>query len=235
MEETQEAIVFDATAAPRALVLQKRQYNTIIIAGIAIALLFDAVVSNLVITKNMDLLWRVFFSRIIIWGTLPLLYQYAHNVEDRPFLLWKEKKQNIYVYIAAIGVLFAFSTIALSISSIPRRLGFHDNYTVLKHWDILLKQNKPMLVFVCLTAGVTEELLIRGYVYPRLCLLFKSGYIPVIVSALMFSYWHLGYENLGECIFTFLFGLTSALCYQKYRNIKILMIFHFLYDLMVSI
>jgi len=235
MEETPEEIMIDVTADAPMLVLQKRQYNTIIIAGIAIAVLFELVFGNLVLTKSLLPIFRLFLSRVIIWATLPLLYLYAMKVENRPFLLWKEKKQNIYVYIAAIGVLFALVTVAQGVSNMPRRLGYHDDYTILRHMDTLLKQNKPILVFVCLTAAITEELLIRGYVYPRLCLLFKSQYVPMIISALLFSYWHLGYENLSEWIFTFLFGLVTALCYRKYHNIKILMISHFLYDLMVSV
>ncbi|MBS1528521.1 MAG: CPBP family intramembrane metalloprotease [Bacteroidetes bacterium] len=86
---------------------------------------------------------------------------------------------------------------------------------------------------ICLTAGVVEKLTIRGFVLPRLSLIFESKYIPIIISSILFSLLHIGYRNVGECIFTFLFGLMSALCYEKFRNIKVLMIFHFLFDLMI--
>ncbi|MDB5135589.1 MAG: amino terminal protease self-immunity, partial [Mucilaginibacter sp.] len=203
------------------------------IAGIAIALLFYPIMGTLVLSKSMNPLWRIFLSRIIIWGTLPLLYKYALKVEGRPFFLWPEKKQNIFFYVVAIVALFALIYVAHVISSIPTRLGFHDNYTMLKYWKSILKQNKAMLVFVGITAGITEELLLRAYVLPRLSLLFKTGYWPVIISSLLFSLLHLSYGSLTECIFTFLFGAVSALCYQKYQNIKVLMVFHAAYDLLV--
>jgi membrane protease YdiL (CAAX protease family) len=193
MEEIQDTAVIDGATDNRIFVLQKRQYNTIIIAGIAIAVLFDAVVGTLVLTKSIDPPLRLFLSRLLMWGTLPLLYLYAVKVEDRPFLLWTEKARNVWFYIAAIAVLFFLTYCGVMISAIPRLLGFHDNYTIMKHWNEQLKHDKPMIVFVCLTAGFTEELLIRGYVLPRLCLLFRSAYMPIIISSLIFSLLHLGY------------------------------------------
>ena len=219
----------------QALILQKRQFNAIIIAGIAIAVLFYPVVGSLLLFKSIYPVWRVILSRVIIWTSVPLVYQYAVKIEGREFFIWKETKRNIYFYIAVIAVLFVLIFGAQIISSIPRRFGFDDNLKVLKDWNKLLKQNMVLLVFVCLTAGITEELLLRAYIFPRLSLIFKSGYLPVLISSLLFSLMHLGYGNLSECIFTFLFGLICAVCYQKYRNIKVLIIFHFLYDLLIFI
>ncbi|HTD97904.1 MAG TPA: CPBP family intramembrane glutamic endopeptidase [Mucilaginibacter sp.] len=218
------------------LILPKRRYGTlIIIAGIAIAILFYPVVGTLVLNKKMDPVFRIFISRLIIWATLPLVYRYAVKVEQRDFLLWKETTRRTYFYIAAVAVLFLLIFGAQIIASVPRYLGFHDNVVVLKYWNDMLRHHLFLFVFTCFTAGVTEELLIRGYVLPRLSLLFKSGYQPVIISSLLFSLLHIGYRNLGECIFTFVFGIICAVCYQKYRNIKLLMLFHFLYDLIILV
>jgi uncharacterized protein len=214
--------------------ITKRQYNTIILTGIGIAILFYPVVEDLIYLKSVSPLVRWFFSRLLMWTTLPLLYQYGLKVENRSFLIWKEKAGSIYFYIAVIAVLMSLTMFANGISYIPSRLGFHDNYKILRYYDNLLRQNKGMALFTCITAGTTEELVIRGYVYPRLCLFFKSVNIPVVISSLIFSLMHLGYGCLSECIFTFLFGVMCAVCYQKYRNIKVLIIFHFLYDLLVS-
>lgn len=233
MEETPEAVTMDVTADARMLVLQKRQYNTIIIAGIAIAILFRPVTGTLVLTKGMSPILRLLCSDILAWTTLPLLFIYATKVEDRDFFLWKEKVQTIWFYIAAIAVLFVLAFCAHLIASVPRQLGYHDNYTVMRYWHTLLKNEKPMLVFTCITAGFTEELLMRAYVLPRLYLLFKSSYLPIIISALIFSLLHLGYGSLSECIFTFVFGLICALFYKKFQSIQVLIIFHFLYDLLV--
>jgi len=42
---------------------------------------------------------------------------------------------------------------------------------------------------------------------------------------------HLGYKTLSEVIFSFLIGVVMAYHYQKYRNIKVVIIVHFLVDL----
>jgi len=223
--------MIEETIDVQSLVVQKRQYNTIIIAGIAIAILFHPVLGTLVISKSMAPTFRVLLSEIITWGTLPVLYLYAIKVEDRRFVLWEERSKTVWFYIASIAILFVLTYCAGFIAHIPKWLGYHDNYTVLKYYKTLFKGDKPLLVFICLSAGFTEELLMRAYVLPRLFMLLKGNYLPIIVSALIFSLLHLGYGNLSECIFTFCFGVICALFYKKYRNIQILIIFHFLYDL----
>lgn len=231
MEEIQDTLVIDDTAIIQDLTIQKRQYNTIILAGICIAVLFHQVAGAYIIVKSLPPVWRLLTSDLVMWSTLPLLYYYAKKVEGRDFFLWKEKARNLWFYIAAITVLYIMVSSGNLIASIPRRLGYHDNYTVMKYWRVIIKSNRPLLFFTCLTAGFTEELQMRAYVLPRLSLLFKSEYWPVVISALIFSFLHLGYWNLSECIFTFVFGLICAMFYKKYQNIQVLIILHFLYDL----
>lgn len=212
--------------------IAKRQYNTIVLTGIGIAILFHPVLGTLILNKNILPLWRLLISTAVTWITLPVLYQYAVKVEDRPFLLWEERTRNIFFFIISLIVLYLLSIGAQLISIIPFKLGFHDDYKVMHYWNAIIKQNKIVLIFICVSAGTTEELLLRGYVLPRLTLLFKSTYMPAILSALIFSLLHLGYGNLSECIFTFLFGLICAVYYIKYQNITVLIVFHFLFDLL---
>ena len=214
-------------------IIARRQYNTIIITGIGITILFSPVIGALVIPKSLTPDLKLLCSDLLRWATLPLLYLYATKVEDRDFFLWKGKRQTILFFIAAITILFILAAFDHLISSIPRLLGFHDNYTVSRYWRAILKADRPLLVFTCLTAGFTEELQVRAYILPRLSLLFKNDHLPVLISALIFSLLHLGYGNLSECIFTFIFGLMCAMFYKKYQNIQILIIFHFLYDFLV--
>jgi len=210
----------------------KRQYNTIILAGIGIAILFHPVIGTLFFFKNLLPLWRLIISTALTWVTLPVLYQYAIKVEDRPFLLWHEQRRTFIFFIGSIIVLFILAFCAEFISWIPWKLGFHDDYKVMRYWNAIIKQNKLLVFFICISAGTTEELLLRGYILPRLTLLFKSAYVPILISALIFSLLHLGYGNLSECIFTFLFGLICAVYYTRYQNITVLIAFHFLFDLL---
>lgn len=86
-------------------------------------------------------------------------------------------------------------------------------------------------IFTCFTAGVTEELIFRGYIMTRLSLLFKNNYMPIILSALAFSALHYGYKSLRELIFAFLIGILFGTYYQRYRNIKVLIAAHFMVDI----
>lgn len=220
----------------QALILPKNRYNTaIIICGIIIAVLLDMLLYVLVPGKGMSATERWFISRLACWTTLPFLYLYSVKVEGRDFLLWKERSYRTYFYIAAVAILLLITSFIQVISNIPHYLKFNDNYIEMRYVTTLMRRNRMLFVFTCITAGITEELTIRGYVLPRLSLLFKSEYIPILISAFLFSFIHFGYYNLSEIIFTFTFGLVSALFYHKYRNIKMLMIFHFLYDLVINL
>ena len=86
------------------------------------------------------------------------------------------------------------------------------------------------MIMTAITAGVVEELIFRAYLVPRLEVIFKNKYMPVIFSALMFSALHLGYYSWHELLFTFLFGIVFAIHYQWYRNISILIITHAIID-----
>lgn len=87
------------------------------------------------------------------------------------------------------------------------------------------------MLFTAVTAGVTEELIFRGYVLTRLSLVFKNKYISLIVSAIAFASLHYSYRSLREYIFTFLIGILFGFYYQKYRNIKVLIVVHFMIDI----
>jgi membrane protease YdiL (CAAX protease family) len=45
-------------------------------------------------------------------------------------------------------------------------------------------KKKLLLVFTCLTAGITEEIIFRGYLLPRLEILLKNKNLSVIISSL---------------------------------------------------
>jgi membrane protease YdiL (CAAX protease family) len=218
------------------LTIPRKMYNVaIIVMGIVIAVFFDILLYLFFVRKGMEPIERWYISRLVCWLALPFLYLYSVKIEGRNFLLWEEKPYRTYFYIAAVAVLLLTTEGMILLSKIPHYLKFNDDYKEMIRVDSLMRRSKMLLVITCITAGVTEELTIRGYVLPRLTLLFKSDYVPVIISALLFASIHIGYNNLSELIFTFVFGIVSAIFYNKYRNLKILMIFHFLYDLAINL
>ena len=101
--------------------------------------------------------------------------------------------------------------------------------------DELMKifRNDPFLmVFTCVTAGFVEELLFRGYLLPRLALLFNNSLVAVIVSSVLFGLMHFGYGTVINMVGPFIIGLVFAIYYWKFRNIKVLIFCHFTWDLM---
>jgi membrane protease YdiL (CAAX protease family) len=99
----------------------------------------------------------------------------------------------------------------------------------------LMKLYPSLGMFTAITAGITEELFFRGYVMSRLALFFKNMHVQVLISAVLFCAIHIGYHHWGEIIFTFLLGLIFGYHYQRYRNIKVLMVVHFIVDALATI
>lgn len=166
-----------------------------------------------------------------IWGVLLLIYLYTLGFEKNSFLLWTENEYKPLVYIKSIFVTMLSLIGILLIVILPLKFsGANMESQKLKLIVALLKDNFPLLLFTCLTAGITEELLFRGYLLPRLQLLFNSILLPVLLSSLFFGLLHFGYGTFAQVIGPFGIGLVLAIHYYKYRNLKIIIICHFLWD-----
>jgi membrane protease YdiL (CAAX protease family) len=207
------------------------QQNRSIKWGIVLAFIFIPVAGLLLYKMELNIA-KLFYSRLIHWSTVAVLFLYAYKIERQPFLLWKEHYYKMWFYWGSIFGLFVITFLLGFVSTIPIRLGYHDDFTVMFKLKAIMKHNRLLMVFGAITAGITEELIIRGYILPRLSLFFKNAYLPVLISAAMFSALHLGYHNLYELLFTFLLGLLTGIHYKRYRNIKVLILFHALFDTM---
>ena len=170
-------------------------------------------------------------SRILIWIVFFLVILNAIFVDKKPFLLWKEKKYGFVFSILAIITLYFAAVFGAGIINGIVNLLLQENYSekLLKITSIF-KKSYPMLVFTCITAGVTEELLMRGYIQTRLTEIYKNHWIGIVVSALLFGLLHCTYGTISQIIGPFVMGLVFAIFYYKYRSISILIIVHFLID-----
>ncbi|WP_194140249.1 CPBP family intramembrane glutamic endopeptidase [Flavobacterium hungaricum] len=98
---------------------------------------------------------------------------------------------------------------------------------------LLFKKSYFLLFFTCVTAGITEELIFRGYLLPRLEIVLKNKISAIVLSSILFGLMHIGYGTLLHIIGPTVIGLVFAFQYEKYRNIKILILCHFLWDLLI--
>ncbi|SDW88023.1 CPBP family intramembrane glutamic endopeptidase [Flavobacterium degerlachei] len=175
-----------------------------------------------------------YISRLIIWFCLLLVYMYSVYIEKQNFLLWKEKKYSISFYIKSIfkvmgTLLLAMFVVGLLFKLTGSNIESKKMEEVLKYFN----NNLPLILFTSITAGVTEEFFFRGYLIPRLEILLKNTHWAILISSIIFGLIHYSYGTLIQIIAPFIIGLVLALHYQKYRSITIIIICHFLWDLIV--
>jgi len=176
--------------------------------------------------------WHVLlYSRFIFWSIVGVLFVYTYKTSRGPFLLWKEQSYTVKFYIISIGVMYLLYILEGIVASVPLLFGVHDNKIILLKMIQLMNKSIWLAIFGAITAGITEELIFRGFILPRLQIAFNSAAAAIMLSSLMFSSLHYTYHSLRELIATFLIGLMFAIHYQKYRNIKIIVIAHFIIDM----
>jgi membrane protease YdiL (CAAX protease family) len=205
-------------------------YKTKVTAGILIAFFLIPIFGHFVFAGQGYTAQRILISRCLFWIEIILLIIYVKFVEKSKFLLWPEKKQKFWFYPASFGALYLLAITASAVAAIPKLFGIPDNREVMEQMLHILNKSMPLMIFSAITAGVTEELIFRGYMVPRMEVIFKNKYLPVIVSALMFSALHFKYLSIHELLFTFFFGVVFAIHYQWYRNVTILIITHAVID-----
>jgi membrane protease YdiL (CAAX protease family) len=175
-------------------------------------------------------------SRIVIWFCLFLVYMYSIHIEKQAFLLWEEKKYSFPFYLKSVvktmlSLLLAVFMISLIFKLTDLNVDSKKMNEILKFF----KNNTSLILLTSITAGVIEEFIFRGYLIPRLEILLKNTYIAIIISSILFGLIHYSYGTLIQIIGPFFIGLIFAFHYQKYRNIKIIIICHFLWDLLALI
>jgi membrane protease YdiL (CAAX protease family) len=80
------------------------------------------------------------------------------------------------------------------------------------------------------TAGITEEVVVRGYAQTRLEQLRLPTVLVVLLPTLLWGSLHL-YEGLGGAITVFFLGLGYAIWFQRTRRLWPIVIAHGLFDL----
>jgi uncharacterized protein len=175
----------------------------------------------------------LFITRSQYWLFLLVLWLYSTRIERQKLLIWPEKNYTFWASVLSLVVITAAIFTSLVIAFMVIRLLLHKNEssTLMKQMVSIFKGNPFLLVYTAFTAGVTEELIVRGYLLPRLQVLLKSPFLAIAISALIFGMAHFGYGTIINVVAPFIIGLALAFYYWEYRNIKIIILFHFLWDL----
>ncbi|MEO7121097.1 MAG: type II CAAX endopeptidase family protein [Ginsengibacter sp.] len=175
---------------------------------------------------------KFFTSRILYWICLLLLWLYAVKIEKQKLLIWPEKKYQVSTYLSSgfliFAVLFAGGFI---ISIILSLAGFNKNSEQMSEIITILSGNKLLLFFTVITAGVVEELIFRGYLMPRFEIIFKNPYWAIAISSLLFGLLHYKYGTVLNVVGPVFIGFVFGYYYWRYRNIKVIIVCHILWDL----
>lgn len=173
----------------------------------------------------------LFISRLLIWFCLLLIWFYSIKFEKQKLLIWEEKNYNIPFYI--ISVILMFIIIIVGVTCIQKAislLGLKSNSASLVKIVNIFKKNYWLMIFTAITAGIVEELIFRAYIQPRLELLFKSPAVAIIISSFLFGLLHFQYGTIINVLGPIFIGAVFAIHYWKFRNIKVLIFSHFLWD-----
>ena len=216
--------------------MDKTQKNIITIGMVFSIIILVAALLFMPFLKNIidDKIVNFWLGRISIWVCLGLIFLYVSQVEKSNFLVWNEQKLSVIEYVILFFKIIFFIIIgAIIIASILKTCGFIEQKN-LKLLEIVsvLKDNLALLTFTCITAGVTEELIFRGYLMPRLAYFFNNKYAPILISSVLFGLMHVGFGTIFQVVGPIMIGFVFAVYYQKYRNIKILIFCHFFWDFM---
>ena len=175
----------------------------------------------------------MYVTRLLFWTILGIVFLYARRIEKQKLLLWEERNYSFPLLLASFFGIFGAVVILLLFTAIVLRLlGLHQQSAMLDELMKIFRNDPFLMLFTCVTAGFVEELLFRGYLLPRLALLFNNSLVAVIVSSVLFGLMHFGYGTVINMVGPFIIGLVFAIYYWKFRNIKVLIFCHFTWDLM---
>lgn len=216
--------------------LAKPQLSPVIIRGLVLTfvVMLVALLASYVLTllglQGLPYSLKFIITRIIYWLCLGVIYLYVTRQEKQPILLWTEQNYGAGFYFASVfGIIgcyiFGSAMVALIINLFYSLKGS-------EKMAIIMAFSLPLKFFIAFTAGIVEEFIFRGYLLPRLQLFFKSKHWPIVIGAILFGLAHFRYGTIMNVIGPIILGIIAGYHYQKYRNIRALILAHFLYDFM---
>ncbi|MEN6463118.1 MAG: CPBP family intramembrane glutamic endopeptidase [Syntrophomonas sp.] len=142
-----------------------------------------------------------------------------------------------YILAATAGLYFMYLTYSLIVLRIyaMKKLSINQNMSEeVKALIPATKKEKQVWVFTAITAGITEELLYRGFFFYLMGELFAGLNIFIIlgISALIFGIGHI-YQGFNEALKPTFMGLLFGLFYISFGTIIPCIVLHVMQDLCV--
>lgn len=218
---------------------KKNHRNLLAILGICVPIILyiiSILYGKEIIIENFhveSLMAKVIISKILIWVIFFLTILYSIRVEKRKFTEWEDVPYRWPFYVKIIiFTFFAFAVVGIGTSNLLHHLGFSSKTT--EDLSAFVKQYPFFIYVASITAGIVEEYIFRGYMMTRIYAISGSKFWAILISSLIFSAAHYSYGTVFMLLQPFLFGLIFAVLYFKYRNIKVLIVVHILWDIIIQ-
>jgi len=167
-------------------------------------------------------MWLLLLFFIILW---------IYFVEKRTIASIGWKKVTVKTIFGGIGLgLVAFILFGIS-NVVIQTIGLELNQEV---GELFASQTFIVLLLISLRAAVVEEVLYRGYAFERINELTKSKWIAALVPVIIFMLMHLSW-GVGHLVFVFFAGGLFMLVYISKRNLGLVMIAHFVTDVIAML
>ena len=205
----------------------KSNISNAVILGLLVSLFGLFIIG--IITKNFPEETRSIWGLALIWvATIALLILIKYG-EDRPYasigllpITFKE-----ILLAIGIGIVLSISVPLLTLLAsqlLPSAPEGSITDAIQAPWVLLMLS--------VLTAGITEEIIFRGYLIERLNELTEKPFVAVIISVIAFTLPHLLNWNITHVIGVVLpLGIILSWLYLWKRNIVFNMIVHIVIDL----
>ncbi len=179
-------------------------------------------------------IFTFFLSRIIYWVSLLGVFLYSIKVEKRQILIWKGKKRSILFYlISSLCLTIIIYSLTVINHLVVNYFSPQEVSPQISRLIEIFNKNIWLVFFTSITAGLVEEVIFRGYIQTRLVEVTKNKIIGIALSATTFGLLHLGYGTIINILDPILLGIIFSIHYQWFKNIKILIILHSLYDIII--
>lgn len=128
------------------------------------------------------------------------------------------RKEKVLLQIG-IGLLVAIS-MSLVFTVFPILLGFKDmvgDRSYKKVWIFVYE-----FIYQILGVALAEELIFRGYIYHKLLEIKDNKWFAIIISSIIFGFFHIFSGNIIQIIMTTFLGIFFCICREKIKGCTLL-------------
>ena len=93
------------------------------------------------------------------------------------------------------------------------------------------------LFYLIVAVGAVEEIVFRGFVYTKLKNIFSNEWVAIIVSSVLFGFFHILVGNIVQVCITTIIGFLFCLVRYKFKKCSMLslILMHGIYDFMLTL